>query len=428
MSQFQIILTTVFGFFIIIGVIMFAGFKGQDAPGSVEAVVIWGTLDEQVMKATIGDLQKRDNKFEKVKYEQISENDFDKVLAERMAEGTGPDVFLLPQSKILKHQNKILLIPYEAFSVRNFKDYFIEEGELYLDDGGILALPFIIDPLVMYWNRNIFTRIGIPNPPAYWDNFFAFAIKAIEKDKNKNILTSAVALGEYENISNAKEILATLIMQTGNPIVVKNKQIMDVVLRDASDKQTTATESALRFYTEFSNPVKETYSWNKSMSDSKNAFLAGDLAIYFGFASELKELQNKNPNLNFDVSVMPQVSGAKNNINFGKMQGLAINKGSKNLTGAFSVISALITTETLTYLSQMTNLPPVSKIILAREPTDPYQNIFFRAALSSKAFLDLDEDTTDLIFQDMVESVVSGRRILSDAVSRADAEMAELLK
>ncbi len=42
------------------------------------------------------------------------------------------------------------------------------------------------------------------------------------------------------------------------------------------------------------------------MSDSKNMFLAGDLALYFGFASELDDLKNKNPNLNFDVTLFPQ--------------------------------------------------------------------------------------------------------------------------
>ncbi len=428
MSQFQIILTSIFGFFILIGVILFAGFSSNKNDISIGSVLIWGTIEKSVMNGVIRDLIDKDDSFEKVKYEQIDEINFDNILAEAMAEGKGPDLFFLPQNKIIKHQNKILAIPYETFSLRDFKDYFIEEGELYLTDKGILALPFMVDPLVMYWNRSIHTNLGISEPPRYWDTFFAFAKKVSEKDQNMNILRSAVALGQYGNIDHAKEILVTLIMQTGNPLVRRIGEEFDVVLKDGINNQPVAIESAVRFYTEFSDPAKETYSWNTSMPRSKNMFLSGDLALYFGFASELEDLKNKNPNLNFDVASFPQTENSKNIINFGKMEALAINRGSKNTVGAYSVAMALIKSETLLYLNQITKLPPVSRVILAKEPIDPYQNIFFKAALSARAFLDINEEDTSFIFQDMVESVVSGRRKLNESVSRADAEMSELLK
>ena len=428
MSQFQIILTSIFGFFILIGVILFAGFKTDNNSENIGSILIWGTVEENTINAVLKDLAERDDKFEKVKYEQIDENNFDSILAEAMAEDKGPDLFFLPQDKIIKHQNKILAIPYETFSLRDYKDYFIEEGELYLTDSGILALPFMVDPLVTYWNRSIHTRLGIAEPPRYWDTFFAFAKKVSEKDENMNILTSAVALGEYENINNAKEIIATLIMQTGNPIIIRGGEALEVVLKDDLSNKSAATESAVRFYTEFSDPAKETYSWNRSMPSSKNMFLSGDLALYFGFASELEDLKIKNPNLNFDVALLPQTGDSKNIVNFGKMEALAISKGSKNTIGAYGVATALIQNETLLYLNQITKLPPVSRIILAKEPIDPYQNIFFKSALSAKAFLDISNIDTEYIFQDMIDSVVSGRRKLSEAVKRADSEMVELLK
>ncbi|MBU4536626.1 extracellular solute-binding protein [Patescibacteria group bacterium] len=428
MSQFQLIVTSIFGFFILIGVILFASFKTDRNDLEVGSVLIWGTVADNVIADVLHDLVNRDSRFEKVKYEQIDEINFDSILAEAMAEDKGPDLFFLPQDKIIKHQKKILTIPYETFSLRDFKDYFIEEGELYLTDTGILALPFMVDPMVMYWNRNIHTKVGISEPPSYWDSFFAFAKKVTDKDENMNILTSAVALGEYENINHSKEILAALIMQTGNPIVLRDGEEYDVVLKKSLGSQSTATESSLRFYTEFSDPIKETYSWNRSMPNSKNSFLSGDLALYFGFASELEDLRNKNPNLNFDVSFFPQTGDSKNIVNFGKMEALAISKSSKNAVGAYTVATALIQSETLLYLNEVTGLPPVSRIILAKEPIDPYQNVFFKAALSSRGFLDINKEDTDFIFQDMVNSVVSGRRKLSEAVSRADAEMNELLR
>lgn len=407
---------------------MFAGFGQKDPSKTIGEVIIWGTIDEKYIGGMVDNLINEDKSFEKVKYIQKGEQDFDRLLAEAMAEGRGPDIFLLPQSKILTHRNKILPIPYKSFSLRDFKDYFIEEGELYLSDTGILALPLIIDPLVLYWNRGLFTGAGLANPPRYWDDFFILSKKLTDKDANMNILTSAVALGEFVNVVNAKEILATMIMQTGNSIIQSNNGDLLVTLRDSARNQTASTESALRFYTEFSNPVKSAYTWNRALPDSRTAFLSGDLAMYFGFAGELDDLLAKNPNLNFDVASLPQTGDLRNNITFGKMWGLAISKSSKNVTGAFQVATNLIKNDSLIYLSNLTGLPPVSRILLAQEPGNPYQNIFFRAALSARAFLDPDADSVQLIFQDMVESVVSGRRKLSEAVSRADAEMEELIK
>ncbi len=76
----------------------------------------------------------------------------------------------------------------------------------------------------------------------------------------------------------------------------------------------------------------------------------------------------------------------------------------------------------------MTGLPPVSRVLLAQDTLDPYQDVFYKSALSAKGFLDPNSDDTDLIFQDMVESVISGRRKLEQAVSWANAELEELIK
>lgn len=430
MSQFQLILTSIFGLFILIGVIFFASYgTSNQASKEIGSVLIWGTMNERVFDEVLRDLKDREEKFKDVKYEQKEAENFDILLAEAMAENRGPDLFFVSPSKIIKHKNKILPIPYETFSERDFKDYFIEEGELYLSNQGILALPFLVDPLVMYWNRDILTKAGLSDVPRYWESFFSFAKEVSEKDQNMNILTSAVAMGSYENVANAKEILATLFLQTGNPIVGRdNNGDFKVYFKNGINNRSDLSESALQFYTQFSDASKEIYSWNSSIANSKNTFLAGDLALYFGFASELGDLRNKNMNLNFDVAIFPQSSNSKKFVTFGEMQALAISQGSKNPAGAYSTTMALIQSETLNYLSNLTGLPPVSRILLARGSDDPYKEIFNKSALASKGFLDIEEKETDYIFQDMVTSVVSGRRDVGGAIQWVDSSLWELLR
>ena len=99
---------------------------------------------------------------------------------------------------------------------------FIQQAELYLKTDGSLAVPFIVDPLVMYWNRDSFTNAGIATPPKFWDEFTGLNTKLTQKDVNSNIRKSAIAMGEFTNISHAREILGTLFLQSGNPVTYRD--------------------------------------------------------------------------------------------------------------------------------------------------------------------------------------------------------------
>ena len=84
--------------------------------------------------------------------------------------------------------------------------------------------------------------------------------------------------------------------------------------------------------------------------------------------------------------------------------------------------------DTLLKLSQFMNLPPVSRDLLKEEPKDPYLDVFYKSALSSKAWLDLNPDKTSLIFKEMVEAITSGRKKTLEAFQRADAEIETLVE
>lgn len=426
MTNFQIAVLGFFIFFILLGVILFAGFGGGNSNimGTVE---IWGNIDKDVFNKLLSEIKNDDKSFENVKYRQVEGSNFDQELAEALASGTGPDIFILPQDSILKHKTKILPIPYDSYSLRDFKDKFIEEGELYLDQQGILGLPFTIDPMVTYWNRSIFSKAGIASPPKTWEEFFLLSQKITEKDDNLNILTSAVAFGEFRNIDHAKDIISTLIMQTGNPIITRVEDGVESVLSEKKGSNIMPAEAAVNFFTQFSNPVKTVYTWNRSLPSSQKSFIAGDLAIYFGFASELNDLQKKNPNLNFDVTSLPQ-SDDGINVTFGKMNALAITKNSKNASSAFAVIKRMTEDKFLDFLSKSNNLPPVSRKLLNKDPKDPYLEIFYNSALSAKAWLDPNPQETNVIFQAMIDSIVSGREKTANAIQRADSEMRVLIK
>ena len=292
---------------------------------------------------------------------------------------------------------------------------------------GIMALPVSVDPLVMYWNRALFTQAKMTQPPKYWDEFYNLANVISKKDGSLNISKSAVALGEYANISHAKDIIINLAMQAGTPVTTWNGTKIQSVFADTFGQPTVPAEAAVNFYTEFGNPSKPSYSWNRSLSNSTNYFLSGDLALYFGFASEIANLQLKNPNLNFDVTTVPVSREGGVNVSFANFNALAITKSSKVPSAAFAVVSVLSGTAGVSAFSKTLNLPPVRHDLLNKKPVDAYQSVFYDSAIKSKAWLDPSPIETDVIFKSMIESITSGRVRTSEAVFKTSREISALL-
>lgn len=429
-KTFQLVVLAVFGILAIVGVLFLALAKvGGNADG-IGQVVIWGTVDRVIMQKQLSLLRDIDERVTAgVSYVEKDSRTFTKELVEALAAGEGPDIFLLRQDEIVQQRNKLFITSYDSFSLRRFKDTYIEEAELFLEPDGIIAFPYIIDPMILYWNRDILSREGIAVPPEFWDEFFTLSPQITKRDQLSNILQATVALGEYRNINHAKDILSILMIQAGNPIVKRdNQNILQSRLTDQLGFTVRPAESALRFYTEFSNPVKSVYSWNRALPDARTTFLTGDLTFYFGFASELPELRRANPNLNFDIALLPQAREDGVKATFGKMYGFAITQASPNKQGSLQVAALLTSDVLLSDLTKATGLPPVSRRLLSIKPSDAIGPILYDSALISRAWLDPNNNQTDELYKEMIESITSGRLRVSEALGDANLELRRLLE
>jgi ABC-type glycerol-3-phosphate transport system substrate-binding protein len=425
MTKFQMILMGVFGVFLVGGIIIFATYKGNSQ--NAVTVVVWGTVSQTDFNNIIQKTSLYQSKEFNVQYVEKTEENFDTDFIESLASGDGPDIFMLPSDKILKHRNKIFAIPYNVFTQRQFKDSFIGGTEIYMAPEGTLALPISVDPLVMYWNRSVFTDAKLTEPPKYWDEFYNLANLISKKDGSLNILKSAVALGEFANISHAKEIILNLAMQAGTPVIEWRGNNIQSVFAEKFNEPTVPAEAAINFYTEFGNPSKPSYSWNRSLPNSTDYFLSGDLALYFGFASEIGNLQLKNPNLDFDVAAVPISREGGVNVSFANFNALAITKSSKNPNAAFSVISVLSEADGAAAFSKTLNLPPARRDLLGQKPVEAFQSVFYGSAIRAKSWLDPSPSDTDAIFKTMIESITSGRARTGEAVAKTQRELSSLL-
>lgn len=425
-GNFQIIILVVFIAAAVLGVLVFSGAIpiGSGGAGSLGTVVLWGTVPAQTLSGPIGDFNKANPAFV-VKYEQKSSETFDQDLLEALAEGAGPDIFFLPDDLAYHYANKIVTIPYASYPLTIFKNAFAGAGEVFLNSEGILAFPLSIDPLVMYYNRSILDANGIIYPPAFWDDLVKMAPALTQKDETNKIIKNAVALGHFSNVVHAKEILAALFMQAGNPIISEKNGVLVSTLDKAIGNYNLP--SILKFYTDFADPNNVVYSWNKSFANSNDAFSREDLAFYFGYASELPFLVNKNPNQNFFVAGMPQIKNSNFKLTGARVTGLAISSASKNFNTAFTAANLMATSDFAAKFAMAAGVAPARRDLLATKPADAYSPVFYSSALYAKSWLDPSPKDTTNIFSGMVNAVLSNNLSVGEAIRDASSKMQLLL-
>lgn len=428
MKTFQVVILMIFGVFIVAGVFAIATFGKFGGSGNGDTVPpeaeIWGTLDAQKVNDVIRLYNQDHDNILQVTYKQFPEDSFDTELIEALAAQRGPDAIILPQQYIVRYEDKIYPIPFSSITERTFRDTYAEGSEIYLTGDGILALPVLVDPLVLYWNRMLFNSAAIAQPPTVWEDLLNLTGKLTKTDQTFNVLQSTIALGGYDNIAHAKEVVSTLVLQAGNPIVARLADgRKNVLFSDRLGFSEAPADSAVRFYTEFANPSKTVYSWNKALPNSKDLFLRGDLAMYLGFGSELFDIQEKNPNLNFDVTRVPQVRDGVVKATFGNFYALALLKQSNNPAGAFSAAFILTGQEAAKLWSDFFNIPPARRDLLAQVPTDAFHSVFYTEALIAHAFLDPAPVETDSIFRTMIDDIISGRESVNRAVGAVDTKL-----
>ena len=426
-GNFQIIILIVFIATAVLGILVFSGAiplgNQGDNTGAQGTVVLWGTVKTGIISPLLEDFNRVNTAFV-VKYEEKHPDTFDNDLLEALAGGVGPDMFFISDDLAFKYSNKIYTIPYQSFSLNTFKNTFVGAGEVFLTSKGVLAFPLAVDPLMMYYNRSVLDANGIAYPPTYWDEFTNLVPLLTKKDNRGIITNSTVAMGQFSNVFHAKDILSTLFMQAGNLIIAEKNGSFISVLGQTGKYD---LGSILKFYTDFADPLKDIYSWNKSFSNSRDAFSAENLTFYFGYASELQSLVNKNPNQNFLVAPIPQIRNSNFKLTSAHVTGIAISSLSKNFNTAFTAANLMAKTDFASKFVASLGVAPVRRDLLKAAPTDAYLSTFYASAFFAKNWLDPSPKDTDNIFQEMIEKVLSNRMSVGEAVSDASAKLRLLL-
>ncbi len=409
MRPFEIILIAVFAISAIGGLAFFSTYKpAPDIEATLygDKVVIWGTFDEAAINNFFFQIGRENQAFHVVSYKQIEERSFQNELLNAIADGEAPDLVIMPHNLLVTYRSKLMAIPYETLTERAFRDTYIDGAEIFMRSDGVYGIPIAADPLIVYWNRDILSENGIASPPKTWETLTSQTVPSINKvDDWFNFTQNAIAFGEYQNVTNAKNILSMLFLQAGSDIVSESESgAYKVTFADSSDTGIISGGAALTFYKQFATPGKEAYSWNRSMNSDRTQFLGGKLALYFGMGSERSALEYDNANLNYDVARVPQGSGANVQRNYADFYALTILRSSKNAQGAYAVATFLAAAPQAKQLVEMFDMAPVHRSLYTEANGDPFKNVLYQSALIARGWLDPNPRESSELFRSMIEN------------------------
>lgn len=435
-SSFQTILIGVFIAAFILAVFVFSGIIKLGASGGASTVVgsvsVWGTYPKNLVQSYIDQLN-IENKNISISYTEKTSSSIQQDLVGALAEGLQPDILITNSEDFFSIKNRVYTIPFATYPERTFRDSFVDGTSLFLEKDGVLAVPLLVDPLVVYYNKDLLAGQNYVVPPTTWTGLVQALPFFMKKDTRGVISQTTLPFGESSNVDHFKEILATLFLQTGNPIVARNQTTggydTTLINGSASDEGTqNAIAEALTFFTSFSNPTSQAFSWTRTLPDGLDMFLSGRSAFYIGRASELFTIQSKNPNLNFDVTAMFQPDNAVRPITYGSFSSLAVVKATKNFTAAYTVAGQLTSKEFIEYISAGLSLPPARRDLLLAQQKNPYVQVFFKSALSAFSWTDIDPRSSERIFRDMIQGVSSGKVNAAQAIYEASRDLQSSLR
>lgn len=430
LSTFQLVLLIVFGVAGFLGIFAFATFNSNGTANVVGSVTIWGSIPADEFNAALANITKTDKTLKGVIYKEHDAATIKSDLTSAIATGNAPDLVLITQEDLYSLGSVLTPIPAATLPASSFNKAFVQEAQLFENANGAYGVPFLVDPLVLYANRDILSSNGVAQPPSTWEAINGLTPKITTLTPAGDVTRSMIALGTYDNVQNARGILSTLFLQLGVPLsVMAQSGLMSASLgNQTAQNGQPPGQAVLSFYTQFADPSKQSYTWNGSLANSQRAFLDGDLALYLGYASEAAYFTQANPNLNFIVAPMPQPQVATTKTTYGLVYAFATPHGAQNAAGGYQAAVLLSNLTQQQAMSQATGLAPASLTALSSLTGNPVLDVAYTSALYAKGWLSPAPSDTDQVFSSMINNVISGRYTLETALSVAEQSISALLR
>jgi len=415
--------------FVVLLVIIFGG-KPSSCPRPVY-LEVWGVYDDPEVFSDIIKTYEKQNRCVKIKYVKKNFDDYEEQLLNAFASDKNPDIFMIHNTWLPKYKDKITVLPELLLPFINFRSSFVDVVERDLTRENIVyGLPLYVDTLALYYNKDYFNTAGITYPPETWDELIADIDKLTKRGQSGTIERAGIALGTAENINRSTDILALLMLQDGTEMNSSDRQTVTFT-RSVSRKTGFyyPGQDALRFYTDFANPSKDIYTWNRQMSYSIDAFTEGKAAMMINYSHHIDTIRSKNSYLNFAVGPVPQLKDREFDVNYANYWAFTVPVNRRASSDeAWKFLVYLTDKENSQKYLTKTKKPTARRDLVDWQQTDLEFWVFAKQSLSARSWDQIESNKIENILAQAIESVVLGSANVAKALEIAASQINLLVK
>ena len=412
---------------------------------------MWQLFDDASVWAPIIQDYERQNPNVTIEYSKKTFADYEVDSLDSIAARKGPDIWMVKNDWMPQHVDKLVAAPSTLFaqSGQSQLDGYKAKFPPVVYDNAVVGdkiygLPFSVDTLVLYYNRDIMSARrreldqsndralansdDLRSAPVTWEDAIRYA-KLLNQGDGGNLTRSGLAMGA-NNVDNAQDILSALMVQAGTTMVAPDRKSASFNLAQASASGTAVTpgKEALAFFRSFSDPGSNRFTWSSSSMNSIDAFKQGKVAMVIDYGYLKPLLAQDAPTLRVDSWPLPQVAGATEAVDYASYWFETVTNSSAHPDVAWDFLNFAFQQHS-TY-SQATGRPgptaPQSSSVPATilDRANQQGPLDFQKASATSWYKGLRAQKVDGIFRDLIQATVNGddaQRSLDAAAQRLTA-------
>ena len=167
----------------------------------------------------------RENPHAQVRAEYVPYSDYlSTSLATAFATNSAPDIYMISAGSFLKYADAGFMLPLDGYMSDALKDDILPNRlQAATEGGGILGMPIEIEPVGLYYNKELFSRHGL-TPPKTWDEMLRYA--ALFDDQS---MAGTVLPGQPNDYQNF--IFYTFFLQAGGSFDFTRETLEEPLLK-----------------------------------------------------------------------------------------------------------------------------------------------------------------------------------------------------
>ncbi len=403
---------------------------GGGAPKKEIVLRFWKTFEDSENMEPLIQAYQQKNRNVRIEYTKKNIDNYEEDLINALAAGNGPDIFSINNDWVPHYQDKIAAAPEKIFPIREYRDAFVDVvNDDFTNENKIYGVALAVDSLGLYYNKDLIGTVGIATPPKTWAKLAEDVQRLAVTDRNGYFTRSGVAMGLAKNVNRSVDILYLLMLQAG--VIPWSDDHLTPSFTESVERegnQSNPGVEALDFYTSFANPASPNYNWNARSDYSIDAFANGRAAYLYSYAYTRDTIEQKAPNLNFDVANVPQYSLSGSSVNFANYWGEVVSSQSENQNVAWDFLKFISSKEQLDKYYVKHKQPSSRRDLIELQIQDPEIGVFANANLTAKSFYKPDQARVDSIFGNVIENVLLNGLAPEEALSQAENQAGALVR